>query len=124
VAVGGSARGAIDTNRLFAANTTNLPILWLFSNKEEEPLGKKLESAGLNLEWREPTAAKPSEIFDWLAAHERDPFPTMADCETGSPLFTHCYWVGVERGPGSWPVWLQSSRARSWRGGGFAARQI
>jgi hypothetical protein len=97
VAVGGSARGAIDTNRLFAANTTNLPILWLFSNKEEEPLGKKLESAGLNLEWREPTAAKPSEIFDWLAAHERDPFPTMADCETGSPLFTHCYWVEITK---------------------------
>lgn len=52
VAAGGSPRAAIDSNRLYAANTTNLPVLWLFANKEEEPLGKKLQSAGFNLEWR------------------------------------------------------------------------
>ena len=97
VAAGGSPRAAIDSNRLFAANTTNLPVLWLFANKDEEPLGKKLQSAGFNLEWREPAAAKPSEIFEWLAAHQRDPFPTKADCETGSPLFTRCYWVEVTK---------------------------
>jgi len=97
VALGGSPRAAIDSHRLFAANTTNLPVLWLFANKEEEPLGKKLQSAGFNLEWREPAAAKPAEIFEWLAAHQRDPFPTTADCETGSPLFTHCYWMEVTR---------------------------
>ena len=97
VAAGGSPRAAIDSNRLFAANTTNLPVLWLFANKDEEPLGKKLQSSGFNLEWREPAAAKPSEIFEWLAAHQRDPFPTTADCETGSPLFTHCYWVEVTK---------------------------
>ena len=33
VAAGGSPRAAIDSNRLFAANTTNLPVLWLFANK-------------------------------------------------------------------------------------------
>jgi hypothetical protein len=97
VATGGSPRAAIDTNRLFAANTTNLRVLWLFSNKEEEPLGKKLQSAGFNLEWRELNALKPSEIFEWLAAHRRDPSPSTADCETGNPLFTHCYWVEVAR---------------------------
>ncbi len=97
VAVGGSPRAAIDSNRLFAANSTNLPVLWLFSNKEEEPLGKTLESAGFNLEWRESGAAKAPEIFDWLAAHQRDAFPTTADCETGSPLFTHCYWVEITK---------------------------
>jgi hypothetical protein len=97
VAAGGSPRAAIDSNRLFAANTTNLPVLWLFANKDEEPLGKKLQSAGFNLEWREPAAAKPAEIFEWLAAHQRDPFPTTADCETGSPLFTHCYWMEVTK---------------------------
>jgi len=95
VAAGGSPRAAIDSNRLFAANNTNLPVLWLFANQDEEPLGKKLQSAGFNLEWREPAAAKPEEIFEWLAAHRRDPFPTTADCETGSPLFTHCYWIEV-----------------------------
>ena len=97
VAAGGSPRSAIDSNRLFAANTTNLPVLWLFSAKEEEPLGKKLQSAGFNLEWRELNTAKPSEIFDWLVARQRDPFPVKADCETGSPLFTHCYWVEVTK---------------------------
>jgi hypothetical protein len=97
VAAGGSPRAAIDSNRLFAANTTNLPVLWLFANKDEEPLGKKLQSAGFNLDWRELTTANPSAIFAWLAAHRRDPFPTKADCETGSPLFTHCYWVEVTK---------------------------
>lgn len=97
VAAGGSPRAAIDSNRLFAANTANLPVLWLFSNKDEEPLGKKLQSAGFNLEWREPTLARPAEIFEWLAAHQRDPFPTKADYETGSPLFARCYWVEVSK---------------------------
>jgi len=97
VAAGGSPRAAIDSNRLFAANNTNLPVLWLFANQDEEPLGKKLQSAGFNLEWREPAAAKPEEIFEWLAAHRRDPFPTTADCETGSTVFTHCYWIEVTK---------------------------
>jgi hypothetical protein len=97
VAAGGSPRAAIDSNRLFAANTTNLPVLWLFANKDEEPLGKKLQSAGFNLDWRELTTANPSAIFEWLAARHRDPFPAKADCETGSPLFTHCYWVEVTK---------------------------
>ena len=97
VAVGGSPRAAIDTNRLFAANTTNLPVLWLFANKADEPLGKKLQEAGFNLEWREAASAKPPEIFDWLAGHKRDPFPTTADCETGTPVYTQCYWIEVTR---------------------------
>ncbi len=97
VAVGGSPRAAIDSNRLFAANTTNLPVSWLFASKDEELLGKKLQSAGFHLEWRELAMAKPAEIFEWLAAHQRDPFPTTADCETGSPLFTHCYWMDVTK---------------------------
>ena len=66
VAAGGSPRAAIDSNRIFAANTANLPVLWLFADKEEQPLGKKLQSAGFNLEWRELATAKPAEIFEWL----------------------------------------------------------
>lgn len=111
VAAGGSPRAAIDSNRLFAANTTNVPVLWLFANKDEEPLAKKLQSAGFNLEWREPASAKPSEIFDWLGAHQRNSFPTTADCETGSPSFTHCYWVEVTRfDPGESNDVLDSTR--------------
>jgi hypothetical protein len=97
VGVGGSPRAAIDSNRLFAANTTNLPVLWLFSNKDEEPLGKALRSAGFNLEWRELNNAQPAAVFEWLNVRRRDAFPSTADCETGSPLFTHCYWVEVTK---------------------------
>ena len=97
VALGGSPRAAIDSNRLFAGNTRNLPVLWLFSSKDEEPLGKKLQTAGYNLEWRELAAARSAEIFEWLGSHARDPFPTTADCETGSPLFTHCYWLELTK---------------------------
>jgi hypothetical protein len=112
-AAGGSPRAAMDSNRLYAANTLNLPILWLFANQEEEPLGKKLRSSGVNLEYRDVSAARPSEIFDWLAAHQRDPFPTTADYETGSPLFGRCYWVEVTRfDPGERNDVLDSTRVQ------------
>jgi hypothetical protein len=98
VAAGGSPRAAIDSNRLFAANTTNLPVLWLFAKQgrgapRQEAAVRRLQSGVARAD-----RAKPSEIFDWLAAaHQRDPFPSTADCETGSPLFTHCYWVEVTK---------------------------
>lgn len=97
VAAGGSPRSAIDTNRLFAANTTNVPVLWLFASKDEEALAKRLTSAGFNVEAREEPSAKFSEVFDWLARHQRDSQPTTADCETGSPLFSRCYWVEMTK---------------------------
>jgi len=97
VAVGGSPRAAMDTNRLFAANTTNLPVLWLFASSDEEPLAKALESAGFHLEAQKPAAANTAAIFEWLAGHARDPFPTTADCETGTPLYTHCYWIELTK---------------------------
>ena len=52
VAAGGTPRAAIDSNRVYAANTTNLPVLWLFADKKEGALGQKLKSAGYNLEWQ------------------------------------------------------------------------
>ena len=97
VAAGGTPRAAIDSNRVYAANTTNLPVLWLFADKKEGALGQKLKSAGYNLEWREEPAAKASQIFDFLAAHQRDPYPATADCETGTPLFASCYWVEMTK---------------------------
>jgi len=97
IAAGGSPRAAMDSNRIYAANTANLPVLWLFANKEDAALGKTLQDYGLNLEWRELAEVKPATIFDWLAAHQRDPSPLKADCETGNPQFTHCYWIDVTR---------------------------
>jgi hypothetical protein len=110
-AAGGSPRAAIDSNRLFAGNTTNLPVLWLFASKNEEELAKHLKSAGFNLEWREEPAAQPAQVFDWLAAHERDPYPTTADCETGTPLFARCYWLEMTKfDPGERNDVLDSTR--------------
>ncbi len=97
VAAGGSPRSAIDSNRLYAANTVNLPVLWLFSNREDEALGKRLKTAGYNLESRELANVQSAVILDWLAGHRRDPFPTTADCETGTPIFPRCYWIDVTK---------------------------
>jgi len=97
VAAGGSPRAAIDSNRLFAANTGGLPVLWLYANKDDEDLARKLKSAGFNLETREPERASPSDALDWLAAHQRDEFPEAADCETGNPQFPRCYWLEIAK---------------------------
>lgn len=96
VAVGGTPRPAMDTNRLFAANTTNVPVLWVTA-KEGEDLARKLSGSGFNLEWRTEAAAKVADIFAWLGGHRREEFPATADCETGTPLFPHCYWVEMTR---------------------------
>jgi predicted esterase len=122
VAVGGSPRAAIDTNRLFAANTTNVPVLWLYANHDEAPLGQKLTSAGFNLEAHEGQPAKPSEVLDWLAAHQREPYPATADCETGSPLFPRCYWVETTKfDPAERNDVLDSTRVRPLGSGAILA---
>lgn len=97
VALGGSPRPAIDSNRLFAANTTLIPVLWLFPDKDGDPLAQGLKSAGFNLEWKVEPAANPEQVFKWLGAHQRDAFPPEIDCETGSPSFPHCYWVEMTK---------------------------
>ena len=52
VAVGGSARPAIDSNRLFGANTTNLPVLWLSGSTEDQAAAERMKNAGYNLEFQ------------------------------------------------------------------------
>ncbi len=97
VALGGSPRPAIDTHHVYAANTSNLPVLWLFADEHMEPLAKQMQSAGYNLEWHRAASANSQQIFDWLLRHERDQLPTRVDCETGSPSFARCYWVEMTR---------------------------
>ena len=91
--VGGSPQPAIDSGRVFAANFTNVPVLWVSGGATDQELAAKLKSAGLNLEWRSATGLANATIFDWLAAHKREPFPSEVDCETDSPAFARCYWV-------------------------------
>lgn len=95
VALGGSPKSAIDTNRLFAANFTNVPVLWI---SDDQALAGKLKAAGVNLEWRSVSSgANAAAVFEWLAAHARDEFPISIDCETNAPAFARCYWIQMTR---------------------------
>ena len=74
-ALGGSPKAALDTNRIFAANFSNVPVLWI-SGDEAKPMAEKLMAAKLNLEWRPVTSgANATSVIQWLAAHKRDAFP-------------------------------------------------
>jgi hypothetical protein len=95
-ALAGSARPAIDTNRLFGINTALVPVLWITGkNPEAASLVEKMKAAKYNLE--APEAASPSEIFNWLAAHHSLPVPPEVDCETDSPAFPRCYWIEMTK---------------------------
>ena len=96
VALGGTPRPAIDTNRLFGINTRLVPVLWISGkNNEAAPMAEKLKAAEYNLEVRE--SATPQEIFAWLAAHHGEAIPPEIDCETDSPAFPRCYWIEMTK---------------------------
>ena len=96
IALGGSPKPAVDTNRLFTANFTNAPVLWI-GEAGDQGLAEKLKSTGLNLEWRPAKGTTNGEVFEWLARHQRDEFPASIDCETNSPAFARCYWIRMAR---------------------------
>ncbi len=96
VAVGGSPQAAIDTNRIFAANFRNTPVLWISRDPGGQELAGKLKTAGLNLEWRSGEMAAGS-VLQWLASHKREEFPLSIDCETNAPAFARCYWIQLTK---------------------------
>jgi predicted esterase len=92
-ALGGSPKAAIDSNRMFTANFTLAPVLWI-SGEESKAMVEKLAAAQLNLEWQPAAgAANAAAVIQWLARHSRDAFPLSIDCETNSPAFARCYWI-------------------------------
>jgi predicted esterase len=92
-ALGGSPKAALDTNRIFAANFTLVPVLWI-SDDDAKPMVEKLTAAKLNLEWQPASSgANAVALFQWLAQHKREAFPLSIDCETNSPTFARCYWI-------------------------------
>ncbi|SPE33982.1 conserved exported hypothetical protein [Candidatus Sulfopaludibacter sp. SbA6] len=97
VALGGSPQPAIDTDRIFTANFTNVPVLWVSAGENDEALARKLKSADLNLEWRAAAGIANTTIFEWLLKHRRDEFPAEIDCETNSPAFARCYWIQMSK---------------------------
>jgi predicted esterase len=97
LAIGGSPQAAIDSDRIFAANFTNVPVLWLSNGPDDQALAEKLKGEKLNLEWRSATGVTNAAVLEWLAKHRRDAFPSEIDCETNSPAFARCYWIEMTR---------------------------
>ena len=97
VALGGSPKAALESNRVFSANFTDAPVLWAPSGPDDEALAQKLKTAGLNLEWRSATGLTNGAILQWLSTHTRDEFPLNIDCETNSPAFASCYWIQMTK---------------------------
>jgi hypothetical protein len=92
-ALGGSPKAALDSNRIFTANFSLVPVLWI-SGDDSKPMVEKLTAAKLNLEWQPASGgASAAGLIQWLAQHKRDAFPLSIDCETNSPTFSRCYWI-------------------------------
>jgi hypothetical protein len=100
LAIGGNPKIAIDTNRLYAANTQLVPMLWTVPPAMRdgmEPLRHKLSVAGYNVELRSGEGFTVGQALDWMASKRRDPVPYKIDCETGSPAFPRCYWAEIAK---------------------------
>lgn len=97
VALGGSPQPAIDSDLFFAANFTNLPVLWISPTADDQPLAGKLQASGIPVEWRLREQVQMSAVFDWLAKHAREQNPPAIDCETNSPTFASCYWIRMTK---------------------------
>ncbi len=97
VALGGSVRTAVDTNRLFAVNFSNVPVLWASSGANDADYAEKLKVDGLNIEWRTATGLTNQAVMQWMASHQRAAYPLAVDCETNSPTFASCYWVQLTK---------------------------
>ena len=92
-ALGGSPKAALDSNRIFAANFSLVPVLWI-AGDDSKPMVEKLTAAKLNLEWQPASGgASAVGLIHWLAQHKREAFPLSIDCETNSPTFARCYWI-------------------------------
>lgn len=97
IALGGSPMPAINSDRVFAANFTNVPVLWVSGAPDAEALAKKLQEAGMNLEWRPAAGLTNGAVLEWMTKHSRDEFPASIDCETNSPTFGRCYWIQMTK---------------------------
>jgi hypothetical protein len=97
IGIDGSPQAAIDTDRLFAANFTTVPVLWLGKADADQPLAAKLKDAGLKLEFRPAAGVTNQAVLDWLAGHRREAYPAEIDCETNAPAFASCFWVRMSR---------------------------
>ncbi len=97
VAIEGPLQPAIDTNRIFAANLGNVPLLWVTTASEAPATAAKLKSAGVPLAVQAPSGFTDAALAAWLQGHRRQEFPQSIDCETNAPTFAGCYWVRMTK---------------------------
>lgn len=131
VAIGGSPRDAIETNRLFGANTALDPVLWVVDpagQASAEPFRRALTEAGYNVVMRSSQDFTEDAALEWLGNSRLQPYPSKADCETGNLAFGRCYWIRIARfDAGQRNDVLSSTRVRPGSGatlalGGFGYR--
>src|SRR5206468_6471774 len=84
----------IQSYKLYGANTQAAPLLWVAPAAEVDMFRQKLSQAEFNFETR---AEAGNDVFEWLAGHQRAPFPATVDCETGTPAFARCYWIEMTK---------------------------
>lgn len=98
LALGGNPKPAIDSGRLFGANSQLVPVLWITRPEEPllQPIRAKLAAAGFDLELQ-PPGMTVEQAFQWLASHTRQAFPEKVDCETGNSAFARCYWAQMTK---------------------------
>ncbi len=94
VGLGGSARPAIESNRLFSANAALVPMLWA-APAAGDGSRERLRAARYPVLERPLAEVRLADALDFLASHRRDPMPPQVDCETGSLKFARCYWVEI-----------------------------
>jgi hypothetical protein len=100
VALGGSPRDAIETNRLFGGNTALDPVLWVVDpagQASAEPFRRALTDAGYNIVMRSSQGFTEDAALEWLGNARLQQYPSKADCETGNLAFGRCYWIRIAR---------------------------
>ena len=97
IALGGNPMAAVNSDRIYAANFTSAPVLWVSGGAGDAAIAEKLKAAGLNMEWRPASGVTNAAAFQWLLSHSREAFPVTIDCETNSPTFGSCYWVQMTK---------------------------
>jgi predicted esterase len=111
VALGGSPAPAIDSDRIYAANFKNVPVLWIGAADADKAAAEKWKAAGLPLEFQAAAGYNNAAMFEWLAKHRRADPVLEIDCETNSPSFASCYWIQMTKfDPGERNDVLDSTR--------------
>lgn len=92
IAIDGSPKPAIDSNRLFSANSRLVPVIW--NSAEQEPM----PAARLTVaDFRIDRVSGFDEAIEKVSRYAQEEYVNRIDCETGNAAFPRCYWLEVTR---------------------------